>query len=280
MRPTARLVALVVMFAITLPAVAAGLDRATATSLARRAATGDEAARRELLTATEVDGAPVDLTAALDGASPEEQRSRLDTLARVLTVPAPPADTARRARTILAQPRFAAASPSWWDRFWRRILIRFLDLLGRLGSVGGGGLVAAGLALVGVVVLAVAVTAELGRRRARRVETERSFRRAAEAGFDPEDVERSADRAAAAGDWSEAVRLRFLSGLLRLDQMGVIRFAPGLTTHEVAETLDSPTFDRLAAGFDAVVYGGRPAGADDDARARRDWAELLGLSVR
>ncbi len=275
-----RVVAVAAILAVALPAFGVDLDRSDAADLARRAADGDAIARSELLAVDSVGGDPVDIAAALDGAAGEEETARLRTLARIVTYPSPPANTAERARTILAQPRFDAPTPSWWDRLWRRLLTRFLDFLGRLGSVPGGGVALALVTLGAVVALAVAVSAELGRRRARRVETERSFRRAAELGFDPDTVDRAAEEAAHEGHWSEAVRLRFLAGLLRLDADGVVRFAPGLTNHEVAETLRSPTFDRLAEQFDAIVYGGRQAGPDDDTTCRRGWAELLGALRR
>ncbi len=265
--------ALVVAVAST--AVAGPVDRDAAAELARAAAAGDAEAQAALLTVDEIGGAPVDLTSALTGATDSELRARLRTLAGLVLVPSAD-DAPELARRILAEARFSEADPSWWDRFWRRLVARFFAFLGNLASVPGGAVVLGGVALAAVVGLAAAVTTNLARRRARRVATETSLRRAMEAGLDPGRVERSADLAAEAGDWSEAVRLRFLAGLLRADREGLIRFAPGLTTHEVASALDSPAFDRLAAQFDEIVYGGRPAGPEDDAASRRGWAEVLG----
>jgi hypothetical protein len=48
-----------------------------------------------------------------------------------------------------------------------------------------------------------------------------------------------------------------------------------LQTFEVAAALRSAEFDRLAAGFGEVVYGERPASADDVDAARRDWEAVL-----
>jgi CDP-glycerol glycerophosphotransferase (TagB/SpsB family) len=47
------------------------------------------------------------------------------------------------------------------------------------------------------------------------------------------------------------------------------------TTGEVAEALESTSFERLGARFDAIAYGGREAGAEDAGSAREDWAEVL-----
>ena len=57
---------------------------------------------------------------------------------------------------------------------------------------------------------------------------------------DPAALERDADRAAAAGEWETAVRLRFRAGLLRLDARELIEYRPSLTTGEVADAVGSP----------------------------------------
>ncbi len=278
MRSTTTLGAVVVVLALASPIMAVEIDRETAAALAR-AATTDAGARAELAAVDHIEGAPVDLEAALDGATETERTARLETLARLVAVP-PADDAPGQAREILDQLRYSLAQPSWWDRFWRRTVTRLLRLLDGLASIPGGPLLVGGIGLAAVVGLAAAVTARLARRRARRIATETSLRRAFDAGIDSDELEASARRAASDGDWSEAVRLRFLAGLARADRQGLIRFAPGLTTHEVSEALRSPAFDRLAAQFDEIVYGGREAGPDDDAAARRDWAEVLGVRVR
>ena len=89
---------------------------------------------------------------------------------------------------------------------------------------------------------------------------------------DPAALEREADRAAAAGEWETAVRLRFRAGLLRLDARELIEYRPSLTTGEVAAAVGSPTFERVGADFDAIAYGGRAAGEQDDGREPRGLA--------
>ena len=92
---------------------------------------------------------------------------------------------------------------------------------------------------------------------------------------DPAALERDADRAAAAGEWETAVRLRFRAGLLRLDARDLIEYRPSLTTGEVAETIVSPTFDRIGADFDEIAYGGRSAREADEAASREGWQRVL-----
>jgi hypothetical protein len=92
---------------------------------------------------------------------------------------------------------------------------------------------------------------------------------------DPAELEREADRAAAAGEWETAVRLRFRAGLLRLDARDLIEYRPSLTTGEVASTIVSPAFIRVGADFDAIAYGGRPAAEADEAASREGWQRVL-----
>ena len=94
-------------------------------------------------------------------------------------------------------------------------------------------------------------------------------------GETPAALERRAEEAERRGDHEAALRLRFRAGLLRLDARGAIAFRPSLPTGEVAQALRSDAFDRLAADFDDVVYGGREADADDVATARREWERVL-----
>ena len=91
----------------------------------------------------------------------------------------------------------------------------------------------------------------------------------------PGELERRAEEAERRGEHEVALRLRFRAGLLRLDARGSIDYRPSLQTYEVATALRSDAFDRLAAGFGEVVYGERPASADDVEAARRDWDAVL-----
>jgi hypothetical protein len=130
------------------------------------------------------------------------------------------------------------------------------------------------LVLGGLVVLAVVMAAlAIGRRNAAVAGTDRGSRRAAR--LDPDDLEREAAEAEQRGDLERALRLRFRAGLLRLDQVGAIRFHDGVTSRQVAADLRSPQFDALRTTFDEVVYGRRPASTPDLDQARTRWPELV-----
>jgi len=94
------------------------------------------------------------------------------------------------------------------------------------------------------------------------------------------DLEREADEAEQRGDWERAVRLRFRAGLRRLADAGVIDLRPGVTNGAVGRRLASPDYDRLAADFDEVAYGGRAASEPDAATAREGWPRVLTGSRR
>jgi hypothetical protein len=115
----------------------------------------------------------------------------------------------------------------------------------------------------------------LGKRRSREVEGRAVIERMLARGTDPDELEHLADLAAARGDHAEAVRLLFVSGLLRLDHEGRISFNPGTPTSDYSLALASPAFDRLSGQFDLVVYGRRATSSDDLHTSRQDWQQLL-----
>lgn len=128
-----------------------------------------------------------------------------------------------------------------------------------------------------LVVVAAGVTAFfLGRRRAREIERRTTIERILELGRDPAELEEMADAAAVRGDHAEAIRLRFVAGLLRLDAQGRIEFYPGMSNGAIATELNEPGFVELADQFDRVVYGRRPSAAEDADRAAAGWSALLG----
>ncbi len=130
------------------------------------------------------------------------------------------------------------------------------------------------LILSALVLLAAAGLAR-GSIRRRAAATVRAARARAPTRDDPAALEREADRAAANGEWETAVRLRFRAGLLRLDARALIEYRPSLTTGEIAAAVGSPAFSRVGADFDAIAYGGRAAGQDDEAASREGWQRVL-----
>jgi hypothetical protein len=183
-----------------------------------------------------------------------------------------------RARTILHERRFRGSSV---PRPFAGLLRWLGDRLAPLGDLvddlarwlpGGRPVV---YLLLSALVLLVAATLAGGSIRRRAAAAVRVARARAPAREDPAALEREADRAAAAGEWDTAVRLRFRAGLLRLDARALIEYRPSLTTGEVAAAVGSPTFERVGADFDAIAYGGRPAGEDDEAASREGWQRVL-----
>jgi Domain of unknown function (DUF4129) len=201
------------------------------------------------------------------------------TPAPVLAQSGPDAAQARaRAREILHERRFRGSGvPRPFAGVLRWLGDRVqpvADFIDDLSARIPGGRPVVFLILSAIVLLAAAALARGSIRRGAAAAV-RAARARAPARDDPAALEREADRAAAAGEWEAAVRLRFRAGLLRLDARELIEYRPSLTTGEVAAAVGSPTFERVGADFDAIAYGGRPAGEADEAASREGWQRVL-----
>jgi Domain of unknown function (DUF4129) len=274
-KPLAATLLAALALAIPAAAQAQAVSGPELTALAERAAE-DEDARAQLLAVESVDGRPVAVREALEGASGAEleQRARL-IAASVAARDAPsatPAEQRRQAQEVLEQRRFHGsefprpfAGPLEWlgDR-----IEPVLDWINDRGINVLWMVLAAGVLLA-----ALTTTSATIRRRALAIE--RARRAAVPPTDDPRALEREAERAERDGDWERAVRLRFRAGLLRLDRRRVIVYRPSLTTGEVARSVGSPAFREVGERFDAIAYGGRPADREDAEQARRGWAEVL-----
>jgi len=249
--------------------------------LAARAA-NDPRALAQLRAVREVDGRPVDMGRVLAGADGPELASRLQVLSG--GAPADPAvaspDQARReAQDVLDGRRFKPARVPRPFAGILRTLGRWLEPVGEpLGRVWRrvADTVPGRLFLVGVVFLVAALLSVrlIGRRSPGNVHRSRPFGVDGD-GLDPDELERQALAAERAGDLDHAVRLRFVAGVLRLDRAGVIAYRSSLTTGQLRSRLHSPAFAELAAAFDEIAYGGRPAGDADLRAATEGWPRVL-----
>lgn len=278
------LVAVVVAVAPAGPAAAQSVTAGQVQELAARAA-GDPAALAQLRAVREVDGRPVDMARALAGADGPALAARLQALSGAPPAPAVAAGQARaEARKVLDGRRFKPAHVPRPFAGILRTLGRWLEPVG--GPLGRlwrqvfdsvpGKLAAAG------VVFAVAALVSLrliGRRSPGNVSRSRRVGGAG-AGLDPDELERQAAAAERAGDLDHAVRLRFVAGVLRLDRAGVITYRASLTTGQLRARLGSPSFAELAAAFDEIAYGGRPAGESDVRAAAEGWPRVLAEAAR
>ena len=99
-------------------------------------------------------------------------------------------------------------------------------------------------------------------------------------GMQPAHADALARNALSQGDLDAALRWTFVSGLLRLDQVGVLPYDAARTTRECSRWVRSAHFPVLADGFDLVAYGGRHATMPDVIEARNGWNALLADVVR
>ena len=278
MRPRrALLVAALLLAAVPAPAVADEVSDVELRDLASRAVDDPDALER-LRRVDRVDGRPVAVARTLQGASGDELDARLRALAGGGGEPTSAAAARRDAAEIVAERRFRRSRVEGPFRGLLRRIGRLADpirdfLSGADRTVPGPPAVAWALLVAIVGGLTWLIAGRTARRRASMAVS------AAHAGGDraesPDALERRADEAERKGDHELALILRFRAGLLRLDARGAIELRPSLPTGEVARRLHSEEFDRLAAEFDSVVYGRRPAEAGDVEAARRDWAAVL-----
>lgn len=231
-----------------------------------------------LRSVAEVDGVPLEMDVLIDTTASDLDR-RLETLgdllARQSSLAVDAESAVETARQVLGQSKYQVGGEGFLDRFGALILAWFDRFLAWLSSALGGPTNTA-LIVIGIVVLVgLAAFTFLARRRSATLEEEFSLERLIAEGGDPADFERSAEDAAARGAWDEALRFRFLAGLLRLDLSGRITFRPGLTTGEIAATLSDERFDHLVDMFNDVAYGGRHADEASYRSSVQTWTDVL-----
>jgi hypothetical protein len=285
-RAVATLVLAVVLTVAPASAVAAqtAISGPQLQALAERAAT-DPGALAELRAVQQVDGRPVDMAQALAGADGPELAARLEALSGG-GAPAPvDAVQARQdAQRVLDGRRF---QPSQVPRPFAgilRTLGRWLEPVAEpLGALWGRIMasVPARLGLVAVVfALALLISLRLvGRRSPGAVPRSRRLGPEGD-GLDPDELERRAVEAERAGELDRAVRLRFVAGVLRLDEAGVVTYRSSLTTGQLRARVPARTFAELAAAFDEIAYGGRPAAEADVRAATEGWPRVLAETSR
>jgi len=269
------------------PASAQSVSAPQLQALAERAA-GDRRALAQLRAVREVDGRPVDLGRSLAGAEGAALASRLRALAAGGTAPNTPVVASEVARgdaqAVLESRRF---QPSRVPRPFAGILSTIgrwmkpvADPLGRLWERIAGTLAAQIALAVVVFLVAAAVSVRLvGRRSPRALDRSRPLGLDTE-GLDPDSLEREAASAEQSGDLDRAVRLRFVAGVLRLDRAGAVSYRSSMTTGQLASILRSASFAELAAAFDEIAYGGRPAEESDVHTARATWPRVLAEARR
>lgn len=245
-------------------ALGAEVSRDDLAQLADAAASGDPRAEAQLRAVTSVDGTPVDVDRALQGASTgEEERDRLEELAASARAePLTPALDSGAARGRADQIAGGDASP---------VETSSGDGGGiELPSIPFGlGIAAAAVALVAGLLIARAVA------RRRVIEAHAAKPEREPRGGGPRDLERAAGDAESRGDYAAAIRLRFRAGLERLDAAGAVRLRPALTANGAARELGSSRLAELAGSYDEIVFGARPAESADAQAARSGWAEVL-----
>ncbi len=167
----------------------------------------------------------------------------------------------------LAKPEYHVDDPSLSERLIRWLYDEFTQLLDTASrNVPGGWWGLAGLALL----IALVIGAALWRGGPVRRTSSGGHALFAGKTRSAADHRRSADRAAATGQWEEAVLERYRAIVRGLEERTILEPHPGRTADEAAagggQALPELAGDLAAAAatFDAVAYGGRSACSTDD----------------
>ena len=268
------------------PASAQAVTGGEFQALVERAAT-DARALSQLRAVREVDGRPVDVGRALGGAEGPELAARLQALAQGpagQTAGTPAAEVRDEAASILEGRRFQPPRVPRPFQGALRTLGRWLEPAGDPFQAAWRWIERSLPAQIAVVTAvfagALLISMRLvGRRAAQAVQRSRVLG-VDTGGLDPDELERRAAAAEGAGDLDHAVRLRFVAGVLRLDQAGAIAYRSSLTTGQLTATVPSRSFAALAGTFDEIAYGGRPADPSDVEATKVTWPEVLAEAGR
>lgn len=265
---------------VAIPAAAATeIDPQRLTDLAARAES-DPAALDELRGVTSIGDEPVDMAAILD-APPASVAARLKSIAEMgdTAAAAPASELAETARSILAGSEYDRGEGVRGES----LSARLADLINRYFPEPIARLltsttlwIIAGLVALGLV---LAFAFRTSRRRAYEFSVDSKNGSADFEGLSADEMELAADAAEASGRLDEAVRLRFRAGLLRLGDVGAIRYSDSISTAAVSSRIGSTDFDTVAGTFDRVHYGKIGADQGDVDEARERWPRVL-ASVR
>ncbi len=193
-----------------------------------------------------------------------------------------PNDDRELAKKILSEKRFA---PSERPQPLRRPLAWLGEQISNLFRPFGQVIAAAVRALfsnplIGIIVLVAVIVAlffavrNISLRRSADL-ANAAAARTLESSVDPSQLEGEADSAEQRGEHDLAVRLRFKAGLIRLAAADRVPRSEA-TNGELRWALREAEFDELADDFDEIVYGGRPATAEDAQAAKQRWPKLTG----
>ena len=180
-------------------------------------------------------------------------------------------EAARLAREELAKAIYGQAQPGLAERVLRWALGHLLGLLNAASGVSPGGYLGLVVTALLVVVVVVAVRLQVGPL-ARRATADRPLFAARP--LTAAEHRAAADRHAATGAWNEALRERLRAVVRSLEERAILDERPGRTADEAATEAGRLLPDcasdlrQVAALFDDVWYGGRPATPAADAAAR------------
>lgn len=210
---------------------------------------------------------------------------------------------ARELDRVLSSREFDGLRPKTtpWARFWSaigravtRLILKFFEALAHwvrrvpgFGSIGHGTSLVLSVVIVAVViVLGVVIYLRLSQSKVTRVVRRKSWFRKDEEALSGSQLMDKADETSAAGDNLNAFRLAYLAILVRLDEIGAIKFRHDKTNWEYLSQIKlsalseyRPRLRDATLRFDNAFYGGRGAGFEDFEQAKGLYSDIERKSV-
>jgi hypothetical protein len=227
------------------------------------------------------------VTADLDAAPPNiaDAELRLSSMSATLAYPRGSVcnENAAAARGALHDVYAAPEFRHLDDPVQQSPIAGILDAIGNLLDRGAGALGPAGAVLLTVAVLGVSLALAWRRWHGSAALRGAAVDEPAAPGDDPDAEWQAAERAAAAGDYREAVRRAFRSALVEVAVRGRVRIDAAWTTRELLRRIDAPGdvlvgLAAAAAVFERAWYSGVAVTADDWTRATERCAAVRRLA--
>ncbi len=196
------------------------------------------------------------------------------------------ATVSRELDKVLSAPEFNNLRGTlWWERVMMAIERKILEWASRMPSLGGIGhgtsLILAVVVVAAVIILGIVIYKRMSRGKVERVTRAKSWFRKGEEKLSGRQLMSKADETAGAGDNLNAFRLAYLAILVRLDEVGAIKFKHDKTNWEYLMQIKAgqlaefrPKLRDITISFDNAFYGGKGAGFEDYEQAGQLYKEI------
>ncbi len=196
------------------------------------------------------------------------------------------ATVSRELGKILSDPEFNRLRGTlWWERVMIAIERKLFEWMSRMPSLGGIGhgtsLILAVVVVAAVIVLGIVIYKRMSRRNVERVTRAKTWFQKGEEALSGRQLIDKANETSKSGDNLNAFRLAYLAILVRMDEVGTIKFKHDKTNWEYLMQIKSgplaeyrPKLRDITISFDNAFYGSKGAGIEEYEQARALYQEI------